>query len=401
MVIVGSGDRDLYALDAKTGKVIWVAATGAPVDSSPLVDGNQVFVGSFDGWLYCFDLRDGSLIWRCLLDCWVHSSPIADDNTVFAGTVNIRRDEIPTFNWIDRRTGEVKAQFVMPNRVYSSPTIWGDLVLIGCKDGQLYAFDRLMRQTQPVWTFKTRGYVHASPVIAGDTLLIASYDGSVYALRQSQPIQIWTDKSVAPRWFMAALCRQLHEETGQLAVQAARGEVGQELSLTPFENLFKQIRGQVLSPGEPPKVLPRDVVPEHPGATYVEYVLTAGLLGGYPDGTFRPSEPATRYQFSSALASVLTWVTRPDFVWRTLAQASVAGAQVEVRAEMVAGRAPVPLTDVPFDHWAAKSLNSQNTMGLLPVDEEGRFKGNKTVTLRDAREQWELIAQSVKVVRVK
>ncbi|MBP8953381.1 MAG: S-layer homology domain-containing protein [Armatimonadetes bacterium] len=238
------------------------------------------------------------------------------------------------------------------------------------------------------------------PVIPlGDTVLLASFDGNVYALRQSKPISVWTDKDVVPRWFMAALARQLYQESAELIVRAGKGEPGAELVLTQFDDLLKQIRAQVANPGTAPRVLPRDVPAEHPGAPFVEYVLTAGLLGGYPDGTFRPSEPTNRYQFASALASVLDWVTRPDYTWRTLKTENMAGVQVEVRTDPVEGRPPIQPADVPSSHWANNAITQQAQKGLLQVDAEGYFRGERQVTLADAREQWNLIAASVKVVR--
>jgi outer membrane protein assembly factor BamB len=401
LVLIGSGDRNLYATDARTGEEKWSVETGAAVDSSPTVAGEDVLVGSFDGALYSVKLADGALNWRCQLSGWVHSSPTADEDTVFVGTVNIRRDEVPTFNWIDRKTGEVKGRFEMPDAVYSSPTIWADLVLVGCRDMRLYAFDRQMKQTQPLWTMKTRSYVHSSPVVVGDTVLVASFDGHVYALRQSKPIQVWKDEDVIPRWFMAALARQLHEETGELIARTAAGDVGQELSLTQFDALFRQIKAQGVAPPAGPRVLPRDVPADHPGAPFIEYVLTAGLLGGYPDATFHPSEPTTRYQFAGALSTVLEAVVQPADVWRVLRERNLTGVQVEVRVEPASERPPIRLTDVPAGHWAQAALSGLAAKGLLLVDEEGRFRGKKLVTLSDAAAQWDLIAASVKVVRTK
>jgi len=399
LVVIGSGDRSLYALDARTGQEKWSFPTGAAVDSSPTIADGDVLVGSFDGGLYSIRLADGQLHWRCELGGWVHSSPAVAGDTVFVGTVNVRHDETPTFNWIDRKTGQRQGSFTMPDAVYSSPTVWEDVVLVGCRDRHLYAFDRAMKQTQPLWTFQTRSYVHASPVVVGDTVLVASFDGSLYALRQAKPIQVWTESDVVPRWFMAALAEQLHRETADLIARAAAGLVGEELSLTPFDPLFQEIKGRVLTPGAAPKILPRDVPSEHPGAPFIEYVLTAGLLAGYPDGTFHPSDPTTRYQFSSGLAAVLAAVTRPDYVWRVLRDRGAPGGPVEVRAEPLMNRPRTLPVDVPGGHWAYQSLAELAEKGILPVGDEGQFKGKKLVTLRDAAAQWNLLVESLKVVR--
>ena len=399
LLVIGSGDRKVYALEADTGKPKWSAATGGAADSSPLVVGDEVLVGSFDGALYCLSLADGGLRWRCPLSGWVHSSPAADPDTVFVGTVNIARGEVPAFHWIDRATGKLKGSFEMPGPVYSSPTIWHDLVLVGCRDGKLYAFDRTMAQTQPLWTFETRSYVHATPVVVGDTVLVNSFDGNLYALRQSKPISVWAGSDVVPRWFMAALARQMHAGIGELILQAGGAAPGPELRLPVFDDLFKQIRGEVMASPAGPKVLPRDVPSGHPGAPYIEYVLTGGLLGGFPDGTFRPSQPTNRYQFSSALSSVLDWASRRDYVWRVLKDGNISGVQVEVRVAPEATTRPAQVVDVPSGHWAKQALQQQAANMMLPVDEGGRFRGDRLVTLDDAKQQWDLIAKGVRIVR--
>jgi len=400
-LVIGSGDRSLYALDSKTGAMRWAVPTGGPVDSSPTIADGDAFVGSFDGALYSVKMDSGAVNWKCPLAGWVHASPAVSGDTVFVGTVNVQRDQTPAFVWIDRRTGKVKGAFDMPDAVYSSPTVWGSLVLVGCRDNQLYAFDREMRQTQPLWTYRTRSHVHASPVVVGDTVLVASYDGSLYALRQSKPIQVWTDADVVPRWFIAALARQLHRETSDLVARAASAKVGDELSLTSFDRLYRDIKAAAARPEAAPKILPRDVPGDHPGAPFIEYVLTAGLLNGQPDGTFGPNDPSTRYQFSSGLSNTLQALLRPEFAWRVLSGRGATNVQVELRVKPPAGRSLQLPGDVPQGHWAFESLRFLAERGMLPVEGEGAFGGRKIVTLKDAAGQWQLLAETVRVVRVK
>lgn len=400
-LVIGSGDRSVYALDAKTGALKWTKPTDGPVDSSPAISGGDVFVGSFDGGLYAFKLADGTQNWRCQLGGWVHSSPAVAEDTVFVGTVNFPRDQIASFNWVDRKTGKRLGSFDMPDAVYSSPTIWGDLVLIGCRDYNLYAFDRKMRQTQPAWAFHTLSYLHASPVVVGDTMLLASFDRNLYALRQAKPIRIWTESDIVPRWFVAALTREMHKQTGDLIRQAAAAKIGTELTLKPFDQVFADIRAGASKPSVVAKVLPRDVPPDHPGASHVEYVLTSGLLTGYPDGTFRPNEPTTRYQFSGGFATVVQAVGRPDFAWKLLSEKQGQGAQVEVRIQPTPGRPRSKARDVPGNHWAFQALSDLADRALLPLDEDGNYRGQKIVTLKDAAEHWARFVESVRAVRVK
>ena len=57
-------DHTVYALDEKTGQIVWKFTTGARVDSPPSVEGGRVFFGSNDGWVYCVRAIDGKLVWR-------------------------------------------------------------------------------------------------------------------------------------------------------------------------------------------------------------------------------------------------------------------------------------------------------------------------------------------------
>ncbi|MHC4800141.1 MAG: PQQ-binding-like beta-propeller repeat protein, partial [Planctomycetota bacterium] len=54
----------VYALDAKTGAVLWSFSAGGRVDSPPTVYQGRVLFGSADGWVYCLRASDGVLAWR-------------------------------------------------------------------------------------------------------------------------------------------------------------------------------------------------------------------------------------------------------------------------------------------------------------------------------------------------
>jgi eukaryotic-like serine/threonine-protein kinase len=57
---VGSGDDNLYALNAATGTPLWSYTTGGGVGSSPAVANGVVYVGSGDDNLYAFGLSGGT-----------------------------------------------------------------------------------------------------------------------------------------------------------------------------------------------------------------------------------------------------------------------------------------------------------------------------------------------------
>lgn len=74
MVFFGAYDHNVYALDASTGKKLWEYSTGGPIDSAPVIfhDGNKVciIVESGDRMLYSINAADGKLIWQKDIFSW-------------------------------------------------------------------------------------------------------------------------------------------------------------------------------------------------------------------------------------------------------------------------------------------------------------------------------------------
>src|SRR4029077_10981721 len=87
----GSGDGNLYALDALTGDLRWKFKTGDVVHASPAFVNGVVFVGSWDSYFYAVDAKTGKEKWRFHggEDPLIHnqvgfqSSPIVIDRNVY------------------------------------------------------------------------------------------------------------------------------------------------------------------------------------------------------------------------------------------------------------------------------------------------------------------------------
>merc|ERR1712195_351694 len=93
VVYVGSGDHNLYAVNASTGSKIWSFATGDGVNSSPALssDGKVVYIGSYDNNLYAVNALTGSKIWSFSTRGAVNGGPVtssvlsSDDKVVYIG----------------------------------------------------------------------------------------------------------------------------------------------------------------------------------------------------------------------------------------------------------------------------------------------------------------------------
>lgn len=63
-VYFGSGDSNVYSLDATTGQLRWKFKTGDVVHASPAVVDGVVFIGSWDSYFYALDAKSGNEKWR-------------------------------------------------------------------------------------------------------------------------------------------------------------------------------------------------------------------------------------------------------------------------------------------------------------------------------------------------
>ena len=88
LVLAGSRDKCLHAIDRNNGVAKWVFATGAKVDSSPVVVGNRVYFGSADGKLYVVELANGKEVQSLELSSrgGILASPAVSDNRLVIGT---------------------------------------------------------------------------------------------------------------------------------------------------------------------------------------------------------------------------------------------------------------------------------------------------------------------------
>jgi outer membrane protein assembly factor BamB len=67
VVLSAVDENTVFALDEKTGEVLWRRIVGGPVDSPPAIYRGMALFGSADGQVYCLRLSDGELVWRFLV----------------------------------------------------------------------------------------------------------------------------------------------------------------------------------------------------------------------------------------------------------------------------------------------------------------------------------------------
>lgn len=144
-VYVGSWDRYFYALDAKTGALQWKFATGddrkiynqVGIAGSATVANGKVYFGCRDSHLYALNAHTGSLVWsHDEHGSWVIASPAVFGNDVFYTTSDER-----TFFALNAATGAERFHVRYGSYAFSSPAIAGGVAYFGTFDGRLYGID--------------------------------------------------------------------------------------------------------------------------------------------------------------------------------------------------------------------------------------------------------------------
>lgn len=85
LVLIGSRDKHLHAIDRQQGKNVWKFRTGGRVEGSPIVFEDGVVFGSSDGRLYAAALGDGSELWQVDLGEALAASPAFGHRLIVIG----------------------------------------------------------------------------------------------------------------------------------------------------------------------------------------------------------------------------------------------------------------------------------------------------------------------------
>ena len=95
-----------------------------------------------------------------------------------------------------------------------------------------------------------------------------------------------------------------------------------------------------------------DVSSNYWAQPYIRAMAERDIVGGFPDGTFRPDEPVTRAQFA---------------------------AMLEQTFSKAASRDPAQFQDVPQDHWARQAIRQAYATGFLSGYPNNRFRPGQSI----------------------
>ena len=214
IVYIGSGDGNIYMLNATTGAKVWSAATGIVYGSSPAVANGIVYISSTRG-LFVRNATTGAKVWSANIGNYVvDSSPAVANGIVYVGSLGFagyprtrrrgsssdrphprlriflagggQRDRLC---WCQRRQGLRAGTRRRGERLVLHDGRLRGLFAGGgqrdrlCRsqDDKVYALNATTGA--PVWSYATKNLVQSSPAVANGVLYVGSNDGKVYAFK--------------------------------------------------------------------------------------------------------------------------------------------------------------------------------------------------------------------------
>jgi outer membrane protein assembly factor BamB len=192
------GNGRFVALSMKTGRVVWSRALPAGSESSPLVQGTNVYFGDAGGTVYSLRTANGHLNWT------FHASGAVKGGVAYSAGNIYFGDYASRVYALSASTGhEVWATTTGggAGSIYGSTAVAFGRVFVGNTNHHVYALSRSSGQV--LWDTPTSAYVYSSPAAAnvsglGPTVYVGSYDGNFYALNADSGAVRWTHASGEP-----------------------------------------------------------------------------------------------------------------------------------------------------------------------------------------------------------
>ena len=203
-VYFGSGDGNIYALNAATGALKWKFKTGDVVHASPAIADGVVFIGSWDSYFYALDAASGAMKWKFKTgeDPVIHNQTgIQSSAAVVDGVVYFGCRDAHLYA-VDAQTGQLKWSYSTKGSwVITSPAVRNGKVFFATSDsGLLYAMDAKTGAVDFVMSFL--GWpTFSSPSIAGGMLYVGSTSGRLNAVDLESRKTAWTFETDASKKF--------------------------------------------------------------------------------------------------------------------------------------------------------------------------------------------------------
>ncbi|RLD08170.1 MAG: protein kinase [Chloroflexota bacterium] len=133
VIYIPSLDGVLYAIDAKTGWIIWRFRMNKGSISTPITDANHVFLGATDGHMYCINIKSSQKAWSFPTEAQINGSPIFYKDAIYFGSTDSK------IYSLEAKNGNLRWEYATKGPITGTPVIHEDILYIGSNDHHIYA----------------------------------------------------------------------------------------------------------------------------------------------------------------------------------------------------------------------------------------------------------------------
>ena len=191
---VGSYDSNMYALDARTGRLISQCETGYYINGTAAVWKQYTVFGGCDAWVRMMDMKTGTIADSLELDVYIPASPaimgeygyVCDYNGAVY-ELKLEGNRIASH----RKIVEVDADHANESGgLVSMPAVTRDAVYVLTDERYVSCYERSTGQVR--WKKMLRGIVgECSPFVCNDKVLVCTKDGHVSIFDTSSGNELW------------------------------------------------------------------------------------------------------------------------------------------------------------------------------------------------------------------
>ena len=188
-LIVSSKDGTVTALTRASGRTVWQLRTNAKVESSPAVADGIAYFGATDGRLFAVVAATGRIVWAYDTGGRINSSPSLSGNrvciTTYAGSILCLRRIDGRRQWITF----VKRDSFRYESFYASASTDGERLYTIARSGKILAL--AVTTGEVLWTQRVNSLGYSTPAIGGDRIFVGGFDGALHAYRKTDGKELW------------------------------------------------------------------------------------------------------------------------------------------------------------------------------------------------------------------
>jgi len=220
-LIAGTNSHAVIAVDAMTGKAVWLYPTGGWVQAPVQTDreSDAVFVGAWDKKFHAIDLATGQGLWTFPVLSRIGSQAcVRGDNVYFT--------DAGTLVCLEKDTGKLISKISLSALPVSGPIASSDeSVLVWCSDGFLYeillqesgsgsvelACQRKLRISGER-RYVQEGFPHCRNLRFGRDLVLLGDDGQIACIDVSKWEKVWGLEDLMLRGKPCDFCRYVNQQ---------------------------------------------------------------------------------------------------------------------------------------------------------------------------------------------